>query len=280
MHHSLDHLFAAVQNLVPQRGLTRLANRVARIRAGWLKNFMIRAFAETFDINWQEAARARPEDYPTFNAFFTRELKPGSRPLPADPNALIAPCDGAISEMGNIEEQSLLQAKGIDYRLPALLGGDDEWSQHYWNGAFATIYLSPRDYHRIHMPLSGQLLRTRHIPGSLFSVNDASARTIPGLFTRNERLVCRFRGELGEFTVILVGAMLVAGIETVWDGEIEGRRDGDITDIDHQERQIHLRRGEELGRFNYGSTVILLFPTRPFQRHLENGAKVRLGLAL
>jgi phosphatidylserine decarboxylase len=275
-----DHLFAALQHALPQRTLTQLVNRVARAKTPWVKNLLIRAFAESFNINLDEARSRRPEDYNSFNEFFTRELKDGSRQFPGDAHALAAPSDGTISQMGDIHEDRIFQAKGIDYTLPALLGADDAWSDHYLNGAFSTIYLSPRDYHRVHMPLNGRLLTTRHVPGKLFSVNDASARTIPGLFARNERLVCRFEGEIGEFTLIMVGAMMVASIDTVWSGPVEWRRDGQMEEIDHRQADIRLQRGEEMGRFNYGSTVILLFPTRPFQQALDNGTKVRMGMPL
>lgn len=280
MSHVTDHIFAALQHALPQRKLTQWVNRVARAQTPWLKNLMIRGFAESFNVDLGEARSARAEDYTHFNAFFTRALKPGARPLPTDPHALISPCDGTVSQMGPLQDDRIVQAKGIDYRLDALLGAQDEWSEHYWNGSFATIYLSPRDYHRVHMPLDGQLLTTRHIPGRLFSVNDASARAIPGLFARNERLVCRFRGETGEFTLIMVGAMLVASIDTVWDGPVRWRGDGQMEEVDQRERNYCLQRGDELGRFNYGSTVILLFPTRPFQRDLENGTKLRMGMPL
>lgn len=282
----LDQLFAAVQHSLPQRGLTATARRFARIRNPLLKNTLIRAFAESCGVDWSEAEHARPEDYPDFNAFFTRALKPGARPLPQDPHALIAPCDGAISQMGNIDDDRLFQAKGMHYTLPALLGGEDHWSQTYWNGSFATIYLSPRDYHRVHMPLNGRLVSTRHIPGRLFSVNSSSARTIPNLFVRNERLVCRFKSDIGEFTLILVGAMMVAGIETVWDGPIKWRRDGDIEETHYlnngqgNNNAPDFLRGEEIGRFNYGSTVILLFPTHPFSQQKTTGAQVKMGMPL
>lgn len=280
MNQALDHVFAALQHAIPQKQLTHWANRIARQRTPWLKNLMIRAFTETFNVNIQEAQSARADDYSSFNEFFTRPLKEGSRPFPADPMRLACPCDGTISQLGPIQDDRLFQAKGIDYSLQALLGADDEWSQHYWNGSFCTIYLSPRDYHRVHMPLNGQLLCTRHIPGRLFSVNDASARTIPGLFARNERLVCRFQGDVGEFTLIMVGAMLVASIDTVWSGAVEWRSDGAIESHDYRDQDIVLKRGDEMGRFNYGSTVILLFPTRSFDNSLGNGDKVKLGQAL
>lgn len=280
MSHVTDHIFAALQHALPQRKLTQWVNRIARAQTPWFKNLMIRGFAEGFNVDLGEARSARAEDYTHFNAFFTRALKPGARPLPTDPHAMISPCDGTVSQMGPLQDDRIVQAKGIDYRLDALLGAQDEWSEHYWNGSFATIYLSPRDYHRVHMPLDGQLLTTRHIPGRLFSVNDASARAIPGLFARNERLVCRFRGATGEFTLIMVGAMLVASIDTVWDGPVRWRGDGQMEEVDQRERNYCLQRGDELGRFNYGSTVILLFPTRPFQRDLENGTKLRMGMPL
>ena len=278
MNQALDHVFAALQHAIPQKQLTTWANRIARQQTPWLKNLMIRAFAETFNVNIAEAQSGRAEDYASFNEFFTRPLKEGSRPFPSDPHHLACPCDGTVSQMGNIHDDRIFQAKGIDYSLQALLGAEDDWSKHYWNGSFCTIYLSPRDYHRVHMPLNGQLLETRHIPGRLFSVNDASARTIPGLFARNERLVCRFQGDVGEFTLIMVGAMLVASIDTVWSGAVEWRSDGQVEHHDYREQDIVLQRGAEMGRFNYGSTVILLFPNQGFAEELPNGSKVQLGI--
>jgi len=232
-------------------------------------------------VNLDEALRRSPEAYDSFNDFFTRELQPGARPR--CPEGVACPADGSLSQCGALEGDRLLQAKGHSYSLAALLGGDDEWVERYRGGSFITIYLSPRDYHRVHMPLAGKLLETRYIPGDLFSVNGTTAEAVPGLFARNERLVCHFDTERGPMAMVLVGAMIVAGIETVWAGQV-APPGGRIERRDYQRapEPVSLDRGAEMGRFFLGSTVILLFPEGMAQWNTDcvAGAALRLGQQL
>ena len=234
-----------------------------------------------YGVALDEAERPFPEAYASFNDFFTRALKPGARPL-ADA-ALVSPVDGAVSQCGTIDGDSVFQAKGRAFSLAALLGDDEARASGYRGGAFATLYLSPRDYHRVHMPCDGRLVAMRYVPGRLFSVNAATAAGVDGLFARNERLVCHFEGPTGPFVLVLVGAMIVAGIETVWAGRVAPPpRRNTLTDYRAPPAPVSLTRGEELGRFCLGSTVILLFPpdTIRWDAALAPGAAVRLGMAL
>lgn len=256
MNHKAE-LFVALQRLLPKHALSRLIAKVAESKTVWLKNLLITRAIEAFDINVDEAASGDLNDYENFNQFFTRALKKGARPIDSDSQALVSPADGVVSQAGTITRQRIIQAKGSDYSAGRLLGNSEQ-AALYENGAFTTIYLSPKDYHRVHMPIAGTLLRSRYIPGDLFSVNDDTAQALPGLFARNERLVCEFESELGQFALVFVGAMLVAGIETVWGGfEMPGR--GAVRDTDFSGRDLHFEKGSEIGRFKFGSTVILLF---------------------
>ena len=222
MNHQAE-LFVALQRLLPQHALSRLIARAAESKMPWLKNRLIERAIAAFDINIDEAESSDLDDYENFNSFFTRALKDGARPIDQDSNALVSPADGAVSQAGPITQERIIQAKGSDYSAGRLLGNTEE-AKLYTDGAFTTIYLSPKDYHRVHMPIAGTLISTRYIPGDLFSVNDKTAQALPGLFARNERLVCQFDSELGQFALVFVGAMLVAGIETVWGGfETPGR---------------------------------------------------------
>ena len=256
MNHQAE-LFVALQRLLPQHALSRLIARAAESKMPWLKNRLIERAIAAFDINIDEAESSDLDDYENFNSFFTRALKDGARPIDQDSDALISPADGAVSQAGPITRQRIIQAKGSDYSASRLLG-DSEEAKLYTDGAFTTIYLSPKDYHRVHMPIAGTLISTRYIPGDLFSVNDKTAQALPGLFARNERLVCQFDSELGQFALVFVGAMLVAGIETVWGGfETPGR--GAVRNADFSGRDLNFDKGEEIGRFKFGSTVILMF---------------------
>jgi phosphatidylserine decarboxylase len=256
MNHQAE-LFVALQRLLPKHALSRLISRAAESKIPWLKNWLIERAIAAFNINIHEAASSDLDDYENFNSFFTRALKDGARPIDRHGDALISPADGAVSQAGPITQQRIIQAKGSDYSASRLLG-DSEEAKLYNNGAFTTIYLSPKDYHRVHMPIAGTLVSTRYIPGDLFSVNDKTAQALPGLFARNERLVCQFDSELGQFALVFVGAMLVAGIETVWGGfETPGR--GAVRNADFSGRDLYYDKGEEIGRFKFGSTVILLF---------------------
>jgi len=250
-------IFVALQRLLPKHGLSRLIARAAESERPWLKDFLINRAIDAFDIDMQEAITDDLDYYPNFNSFFTRELKPGVRPIARAKRSLVSPADGAISQAGAINENRILQAKGIHYSVSRLLG-NSETARAYENGSFATIYLSPKDYHRVHMPAAGKLLSSRYIPGDLFSVNDKTAQALPGLFARNERLVCEFESEQGQFALVFVGAMLVAGIETVWSG-FETPGPGVVRDSDFSHQDLRFEKGEEIGRFRFGSTVILLF---------------------
>jgi phosphatidylserine decarboxylase len=256
MNHRAE-LFVALQRLLPKHALSRLIAKAAESKTVWLKNALIERAIASFDINIAEAESSDINDYESFNSFFTRALKEGARPIDSDDQAVVSPADGAVSQAGPINQHKIIQAKGSDYSASRLLGNSQQ-AKSYENGSFATIYLSPRDYHRVHIPVAGKLLSTRYIPGDLFSVNDQTAQALPNLFARNERLVCEFESEIGNFALVFVGAMLVAGIETVWGGfEKPGR--GAIRETDFSDQNIAFKKGDEIGRFKFGSTVILLF---------------------
>jgi len=257
MSHRAD-IFIAAQRILPKHALSRMIGRVAESQRPWLKNILIKRAIAAFNINMQEAKSDNLDDYDSFNAFFTRALKDEARPIHADSNSVVCPADGVVSQAGNISKNKILQAKGIDYSVGRILGNSVE-ANHYHDGSFATIYLSPKDYHRVHMPISGKLLRTRYIPGELFSVNDQAAQNLNGLFARNERLICEFESDLaGQFSVIFVGAMLVAGIETVWGG-FEQPGPGAVREHDLSDQSLSYVKGDEIGRFKFGSTIVLLF---------------------
>lgn len=272
----------ALQHLVPQKLLTRIVYAATRWRFGPWKNLMIRTLSRIYTINLAEAASANLDDYPHFNAFFTRTLKPGARHFDSAPASLLMPADGKISELGPIDGDAILQAKGHTYTVAELLGGEDKAAE-FRDGAFATVYLSPRDYHRVHMPFTGTLTETLHVPGKLFSVAPHTVSSVPRLFARNERLVCHFDTEFGPMAVVLVGAMLVSGVETVWNGVEIPPYATAIVRRDYRGRDIRLERGAELGRFNMGSTAIVLVPAAAkavFDRRLGPQAPVLVGQAL
>jgi len=273
-----DRLFVALQHVLPQHFLSRCVLRLTRIRLRPIKNLLIRSFVRGFRPNMSEAAQPNPLQYPTFNAFFTRALRSGARPIDLDPSVLISPVDGTISQIGRLDGSRLLQAKGHDYTLEALLDGAPEWTQRFAGGAFATLYLAPYNYHRIHMPLAGTLRAAWFIPGKLFSVNAVTAQAVPGLFAKNERVVCVFEEErtVGQerwaqtspprppaaFAMVQVGALFVGSIATVWHGDITPRSPRHRVDLplDTSRAPLRLNKGAEMGRFNMGSTVILLLP--------------------
>ncbi|MGC6481084.1 MAG: archaetidylserine decarboxylase [Porticoccaceae bacterium] len=258
----MDHraeLFIALQRILPKHFLSRVIAKLAESNNRMLKNFLIKQAIKTFGINMDEAISDELDSYQCFNDFFTRALKAEARPLDMGEKVVTSPADGVISQAGKIRKNKVLQAKNVDYSLARLVGNSDQ-AKKYENGTFTTIYLSPKDYHRVHIPAQGQLLTTRYIPGELFSVNQQTAEMVPNLFARNERLVCEFKSQqLGHFSVIFVGAMLVAGIETVWGG-MEQPGPGAVRENDYSEQNIHFSKGDEIGRFKFGSTVILLFP--------------------
>ena len=271
-------IFVALQRLLPKHALSRLIARAAESERPWLKDFLINRAIDAFDIDMEEAITDDLDYYQHFNSFFTRELKAGVRPIARAKRSLVSPADGAVSQAGKINKNRVLQAKGIDYSVSRLLG-NSESARTYENGSFATIYLSPKDYHRVHMPAAGKLLSSRYIPGELFSVNDKTAQALPGLFARNERLVCEFESaELGRFSVIFVGAMLVAGIETVWGG-FEPPGPGAVREKDHSKESLSFKKGEEIVRIKFGSTVILLFKEQAvtWEDRIQAGEKVCMG---
>jgi phosphatidylserine decarboxylase len=252
-----DRLAVLPQYLLPKQLLTRFAGVVAGFEGGALTHALIRWFVKRYQVNMAEAEESDLTRFPTFNAFFTRALKPGVRPLAgAD---LVCPVDGAVSQSGPIVGDRIFQAKGHDYTAQALLGGDGELAQQFDDGRFATIYLSPRDYHRIHMPCDGRLTRMIHVPGDLFSVNPTTARGVPGLFARNERVVCLFDTPHGAMALVLVGATVVGSMATVWHGVVNPPRPGRVREWRYEQTPVALRKGDEMGRFLLGSTVVLLF---------------------
>lgn len=271
------------QYLAPQRLLTRCMQRLTRVRAPWFKNPQIRWFIRRYQVDMSLAAQPDPLSYPDFNSFFTRALKADVRPIVIDPSAIACPVDGTISQLGDVDHGRLLQAKNHHFDLLTLLGGSRTRAQIFENSSFVTIYLSPRDYHRIHMPICGRLREMVYIPGRLFSVSPRTTRAIPALFAQNERLVTRFDTEVGPVAVILVGAMFVAGIETVWSGLIpHSRLPAEWNYGGDNQQTVDLRRGDEMGRFNMGSTVILLFPRDRIELApmLVQNAPVKMGESL
>lgn len=272
-----DRLAVLPQYLIPKQALTLLAGHIARARGGALTARLIAWFVRRYGVNMLEAANPDVASYATFNDFFTRSLRPGVRPMA---NAgLICPVDGAISQLGRIEGQQIFQAKGHLYSSTALVGGDAALASQFDDGHFATLYLSPRDYHRIHMPCDGHLMRMTYVPGDLFSVNPTTARGVPGLFARNERVVCVFEGPGGPFVMVLVGATIVGSMATVWHGPINNPRAGKLCGWRYEDQSINLKQGDEMGRFFLGSTVVMLFPKGPltFNPSWQPGGPVRLG---
>jgi phosphatidylserine decarboxylase len=278
----LDYLKSLPLYPLPHHAVSRLTFWLTRIRTPWFKNLLIRAFSAHFAVDWSEALYQRPEDYVHFNDFFTRALRDGARPIEADATAVICPADGHISQIGAIDEDAVFQAKGHQFSVTTLLGGDSSRAQQFRNGSFATVYLSPRDYHRVHMPLTGRLRETVYVPGRLFSVAPHTTRTVPGLFARNERLVSMFDTDAGPMAMVLVGAINVAAIETVWAGLVTPPPRKQIEVKNHQEAGITLERGAEMGRFNMGSTVILLFADKrvDWQQGLRAEQPVQMGQRL
>ena len=252
--------FIILQYILPQHLLSRLVGKLAETQIPWLKDLLISRFIAQYNVDMNEAADPDYRNYQNFNAFFTRALKDGARPIATGAQDIACPADGAISQLGQIIDGRIFQAKGQDYSLLQLLGGDREAAALFSGGSFATVYLSPRDYHRVHMPLAGTLQSMTYIPGALFSVNTTTAENVQVLFARNERAVCLFETEAGPMAVILVGALIVAGIETVWDGQIAPPPSGiKTTDYRKGAREIYLEKGAEMGRFKLGSTAIVLF---------------------
>ena len=252
-----DQLAVLPQYLMPKLAMTRLAGRIASAEWGALTTWVIEGFISRYKVNMSEAVHEDPAHYKSFNEFFTRPLKEGVRPLAS--STWVCPVDGAISQCGAIELDQIFQAKGHQYSTRALVGGDAALAAQFQNGQFATLYLSPRDYHRIHMPIAGKLLRMIHVPGDLFSVNPTTARGVPGLFARNERVVCEFETAQGPMVLVLVGATIVGSMATVWHGQVNPPRPGMVREWHYDTQNVLLQKGEEMGRFLLGSTVVMLF---------------------
>ncbi len=276
----IDMLKIAGQYCLPKHALSRLVGKLAAAEAGSLTTKLIRLFIDRFGIDMSEAEFEDPAHYPSFNAFFTRKLKPGLRQVVSDPKIAALPVDGCISQLGEIQLGRIIQAKGHDFSARELLGGDAKLADPFQGGKFATIYLSPKDYHRIHMPLEGVLESMVYIPGDLFSVNPLTASHVPNLFARNERVACIFRTEIGPMALVLVGATIVASIETIWAGTVTPPTGQQVTRWDYQgEQAITLQKGAEMGLFKLGSTVVCLFApdVLDFIDTLQPGRETRMG---
>ncbi|MDG1933238.1 MAG: archaetidylserine decarboxylase [Luminiphilus sp.] len=269
----------ALQAILPQHSLSRLVGRLAQLeRPIWLKNFLIRSFMSRYDIDLAEATCSSSEDFPHFNAFFTRSLREGVRPL-AD-SQWCHPADGVLSQCGTLSSSQLVQAKGRTYSVRALLAGSEEEASRFAKGCFATTYLSPRDYHRVHIPIRGHLVRTRYVPGDLFSVNSATVERVDGLLARNERLVCFFETDRGSVAVVMVGAMIVAGIATVWGGREPPGAGAIREQVWNVNEAPLLEAGQEMGRFFLGSTVVLVTEAADLQWADQAGDAVKVRSAL
>jgi len=252
-------LFTRLQKMVPQHRLSRLVGKLAESRKPFLKNRFIRWFVKRYQVDMSLAKETNPLAYASFNDFFTRALRENARPVNADANTFVCPADGAISQLGKIVDGRIFQAKGQDYSVLELLGGDQELANNFAGGDFATVYLAPKDYHRVHMPFAGKLRCMISIPGELFSVNTVTAENIPRLFSRNERVVAIFDTAIGPMAVVLVGAMIVASIETVWDGQLAPFASREISVSNYPYQNYQYKKGDEMGRFKLGSTVVVLF---------------------
>jgi phosphatidylserine decarboxylase len=275
-----ERLAVLLQYLLPKKALTLLAGRLARAQLGALTTRFIQWFVHRYQVNMAEAANPDISSYASFNDFFTRALKAGARKL--DVADLICPVDGAISQFGQIQGQQIFQAKGHQFSCTALVGGDAALAAQFEGGHFANLYLSPRDYHRIHMPCAGRLMRMVYVPGDLFSVNPVTARSVPGLFARNERVVCVFQGAHGPFVLVLVGATVVGSMATTWHGVINLPRPGKVCEWRYGDKSVVLEQGDEMGRFLLGSTVVMLFPQGPLQFNSawQPAKAIRLGEAM
>jgi len=279
----LDRLKSWPLLILPHQLLSRLIRSAARWQSAWWKNTVIRLFIRHFNVDMSEAESSGADDYPDFNSFFTRALTAGARPIDTNSQAILSPVDGRVSEAGDITNGRLIQAKGRDYSLSVLLGGDEKRALPFQGGKFVTLYLSPSDYHRIHMPCDGRLLETTYVPGRLFSVAPHTVRVIPNLFTRNERLVTLFDTDDGPFAMVLVGAIFVSCIETVWGGTANPDMGMNLQTTGFETgKRVELQAADEMGRFNMGSTVILLYgPDRiKWADTLRNGQPVRMGEAI
>lgn len=279
-----NKLFIGMQHVLPQHLLTSVVYSVTRSRSPTIKNGLISSFMRGFHPDMSDAVEPNPLAYPSFNEFFTRALRPDARPIARDPGTLVSPVDGTVSQLGRIDGSQLLQAKGRHYSLEALLAGPSEWTSRFMGGAFATLYLAPYNYHRIHMPLAGRLKAAWYVPGKLFSVNATTAAAVEGLFARNERVVCVFENGPLVFAMVLVGALFVGSMTTVWHGDITPRRPRRplTLPVTGLAQSPQIAQGDEMGRFNMGSTVILVLPpgTTTWNPELRATTTVRMGQPL
>lgn len=275
----LARLSVLLQHVLPRYWLTALARRCARIRTPAVKDFLIRRFVRLYGVDIEHVERSVPDAFTTFNDFFTRELADGARPIAPEPAAFVSPVDGTVSGAGRLRGNDILQAKGIDYTLQELLAADIDDAQIFTDGAFATLYLAPYNYHRVHAPCDGELVKAHYVPGDLFSVSAATVAKLPGVFCRNERLLLHFATAFGRAVVVLVGAMNVGSISTPWTGEIRPRRRGTVEAMDISAAPPSVRKGDLLGWFNMGSTVIVLLPRRTcdWRVGFATGTTVRMG---
>lgn len=273
-----DRAFSLLQRLTPTHALSRVMRAVAGLKVRWCKNLLIRIFMRLYRVDLADAQIRDPQGYACFNAFFTRALRPNARPLPTDPRAVISPVDGYAGWTGDVHTGWLLQTKGMAYQVGDLLGGDEALAAPYLGGQYATFYLAPANYHRVHMPVPGVLRETRHVPGRLFGVNPASVRSIPRLFTRNERVLCCFDTAAGPLAVIFIGAFCVGGISTAWGGRVNRHTEAESWPASG-DGCVRLARGAELGRFHLGSSVVLLFGPGAvdWAATLSSGEALRMG---
>ncbi len=278
----LDYIKVLPLYCLPQHSLTAIVYRLTRIEYKPWKNFIIRTFIKVYKVDMNQAIWPSENDYSCFNSFFIRHLKPGARSLKKDKSLILSPVDGAVSQIGIINSDKLIQAKGLDYSLTKLLANDIDTVNAFQDGSFTTLYLSPRDYHRIHMPVSGKLLKSTFVPGDLFPVNTASVRTVDQLFARNERFISLFETELGLMAQIMVGATFVGSMETVFAGQITPTKHREITINEYDDKTIQLNQAEEFGHFNMGSTVILLFEKNKiiWSDNLTENSPIQVGQAI
>ncbi len=274
-----DSLKVIPQYFIPKQLLSEGMHWLMQVEVPWIKNTIIKLLTKLYKIDISEAENEDIDAYPHFNAFFTRALKADVRPIDDHPQNWCSPVDGVVSQSHPIQGNQLIQAKCHDYTLEALLGGDISYAQNFINGDAAVIYLSPKDYHRIHMPTDARLLSMTYVPGDLFAVNPATVRSIPGLFARNERLIIRFKNEHGDFCLIMVGAIFVGSMETVWEGKITPEYGPTIRHWDYQSDNLHFQKGQEIGRFNMGSTVVLLTPAEkmPSLGQITQNTSIKMG---
>ncbi len=275
-------LFVYLQYCAPHHFISRIVGLLAQSKHEWIKSQFIHRFANHYQVNMEEAEQADLDHYANFNDFFTRALKPQARPVESGTSTVISPADGVISQIGSLSHESIIQAKGRNYSALTLLGGHPDDTAPFINGNFTTLYLAPKDYHRLHMPISGKLTKMIYVPGRLFSVNPTTAESVPNLFARNERVVALFDTAIGPMALVLVGAMIVASVETVWHGIVTPPTRSKIQSWDYSDQDISLEKGQEMGRFRLGSTIVVLFPKSSMQweETIQTDQSVQMGSAI